>query len=123
MLLSIYCAERLASGWCIIYSKRSLISINISSHRMLFHLFPAFKKIMVNITESQFEEMFQPIFDEEDSWVKDELKPDCDARRVWTMIEGDDSHDYIIPGIHLVNKLYYIETITPWDRDDYTVHC
>jgi hypothetical protein len=77
----------------------------------------------MNINEYQFEALFQPIFDENQTWAKEDLPANHDINRMWTMIEGDNEHTFIIPGVHRVNSMYYIETITPWDRDDYTVYC
>jgi hypothetical protein len=39
------------------------------------------------------------------------------AKRIWTMIDGDDGM-YLIAGYHLVNRIYYIVTMEEWTDED-----
>ena len=38
---------------------------------------------------------------------------DTEPKRVWTLVEGDDSNLYITSGYHLVNRLNYFITKNP----------
>ena len=44
---------------------------------------------------------------------------DTEPRRVWTLVEGDDSNLYIVAGYHLVNRLNYFITKEPLEGDGY----
>ena len=35
-------------------------------------------------------------------------------KKVWTIIEGDDNAQYIIPGFHLVNRMGFLVTEKQW---------
>ena len=39
-------------------------------------------------------------------------------RHVWTVIDGEGSKLYAVAGWHYVNRLGYIITELPWERDD-----
>ena len=43
-----------------------------------------------------------------------------DIKSVWTYIQGDDGV-YIIPNYHLVNRIGYFITSTPWENEDVSV--
>lgn len=36
------------------------------------------------------------------------------AKRVWTMIDGNDGM-YLFAGYHLVNRIYYVITVEEWE--------
>ena len=40
---------------------------------------------------------------------------DEDARRVWTLVDGDDGNLYIVDGYHLVNRVNYFITELPFE--------
>ena len=42
---------------------------------------------------------------------------DTDPKRVWTLVEGDDSNLYITSGYHLVNRLNYFITKNPCELE------
>jgi hypothetical protein len=39
---------------------------------------------------------------------------------IWTILTGDDNLDYIVAGIHMVNRMSYLQTIKPWRTGDET---
>lgn len=43
-----------------------------------------------------------------------------DPRKIWTIVDGDDS-TYIINGYHLVNRINYIITEVPFEGDHLAV--
>lgn len=44
-----------------------------------------------------------------------------DEKFVWTCIDGDDGM-YFVPGVHLVNRIYYLITNEPWqDFEEYLI--
>lgn len=75
------------------------------------------------LTEDEFAAKYDPqqkqpdldLFDFED--VKD-----LPAERVWTIVEsgGWPDHWYALPGFHIVNKLGYVTSETPWTDDGET---
>jgi len=42
---------------------------------------------------------------------------DTEPKRVWTLVEGDDSNLYITSGYHLVNRLNYFITKNPCELE------
>lgn len=75
------------------------------------------------MSEAEFTEKFNPqtkdgmgeLFDIEDV-------VNLPKRNVWTIVEGDDEMDenwYALPGFHIVNKVGYVTSETPWDDGVY----
>lgn len=68
---------------------------------------------------------FQPIMAEEDEYSlrlyhwggedAEELSI-TDPDKIWTLVDADGKL-YIIPGYHYVNRMDYIVTKIPWDKD------
>src|SRR5262249_3344497 len=40
-----------------------------------------------------------------------------DYRTVWTLVDGDDGHQYIVSGFHIVNRLGYLISTVPVTSD------
>lgn len=77
------------------------------------------------ITEEQWEEQFIPLVNpfNDHGWNSTlfetygydlyivSKEPD---NRVWTWVDGDDDHTYIVSGMHIVNRIGYFITDKPW---------
>jgi len=42
-------------------------------------------------------------------------------RQIWTLVNGDDGNDYVIPGYHYVNRIGYFLTENEWENEDVEV--
>jgi hypothetical protein len=40
-----------------------------------------------------------------------------DPRTIWTLVDGDDSNQYVISGYHLVNRIGYLISTIPFPED------
>jgi hypothetical protein len=38
-------------------------------------------------------------------------------KHLWTVIEGDDGELYYSAGFHIVNRLYFVISKTPWKKE------
>jgi hypothetical protein len=83
------------------------------------------RKTLIALTEDQFIDRFKPEHDAEGTvYVQRELPKDrlaiLDAqagRRLWTMVEAEDSM-YLVQGSHYVNRLYYVICEVPYEKDE-----
>jgi len=88
------------------YTKIKMAEINEVTHKL---------------TWEEWEEKFEPILEDEGSDYRrfETFPPDldevlsADPKCVWTVLEGDDGSEYICPGYHLVNRMYYLITKKP----------
>lgn len=37
-------------------------------------------------------------------------------RHLWSVLEGDSGKWYIVPGLHIINREFYIITENPWEE-------
>ena len=40
-----------------------------------------------------------------------------DPRTIWTLVDGDDSNQYVLSGYHLVNRIGYLISTIPFPED------
>lgn len=74
------------------------------------------------LTEDEFETRYDPWnAPGGDSlvWEYEETKR-LPIRHVWTVIEVDGVH-FVIPGYHVVNRLWYYVTAVPWEHENIEV--
>lgn len=69
------------------------------------------------ITEDEFEEKYQPVWNDDEA-MTDDPPAGVDTNHVWTIVEGELDYQYAIPGIHVVNRVGYIQTKKPWETGD-----
>lgn len=43
-----------------------------------------------------------------------------DPHFVWSAVDGDDGNIYVVPGFCVVNLIYYVITLVPWEDKDLT---
>lgn len=82
----------------------------------------------ISLSEDQFLDTYQPILAESGDLLEFDDVKDFDAKFVWTIVEGEDEHEcedgefransYALPGFHIVNKLGYVRSYTPWPHDN-----
>ena len=39
-------------------------------------------------------------------------------KRIWTAVDGDDGHVWIVAGCHYVNRIYYLVTKEEWESEN-----
>jgi hypothetical protein len=78
------------------------------------------------LTEDEFDEEFGGTLDSPDGeTVWDEVPPQGEwaDNQIWTVIEEDGSRDqYLIPGVHRVNRVGYVVSVEPWQDENIEVH-
>jgi hypothetical protein len=75
----------------------------------------------IYLGEEVFEEIFQliPGPDGDASWQDHEIhEAGIPDGRCWTIIEGDDSGLYVVPGWHYINKFGMAVSTVSWDPSD-----
>lgn len=82
----------------------------------------------ISLSEDQFLDTYQPIVAESGDLLEFDDVKDLDAMFVWTIVEGEDEYEcedgefrtnsYAVPGFHIVNKLGYVRSDTPWPHDN-----
>lgn len=78
----------------------------------------------MELTEQQFDERFAPQTAPSGDLYEYQQVQHLPAERVWTIVEGDDGNLYASPGFHVVNRLGYVTSDTPWTADiDAAVWC
>jgi len=80
----------------------------------------------IKLTYSQWLENYIPEMEEEDV-IKDysQLLPENPKQDnyIWTEISGEDETTWILPGVHIVNKVGIYYTEVPWDTENMEVNC
>jgi hypothetical protein len=87
---------------------------------------------MREITEDEFDDEFEfiknPIVDDGETYMFETTGPELDfvkaqpINTVWTRVDGDDTDRiYIMSGFHVVNRIGYYITTTPWTEE--TLFC
>jgi len=72
-------------------------------------------------TDHEFDDLFNPLERESDGEIVRDFADvkDEDARRVWTIVDGEGGGMYALPGFHVVNRVGYVLTEKPWtDEND-----
>lgn len=82
----------------------------------------------ISLSEEQFHDTFNPILAESGDLLEFDDVKDLQPEHVWTIVDGDEEHEcedgefransYALPGFHIVNKLGYIRSDTPWPHDN-----
>jgi hypothetical protein len=77
---------------------------------------------MPALTEDEFDLRFNYVPNPEDeSFFWEQVPDDVAEERVWTAVDGDDDHSYLIPGFHIVNRFAYVVSQRPWTSEDVEV--
>ena len=71
---------------------------------------------MTTLTETEWDKRFTQITPTEGVVDDPAGLPDI-VRQCWTLVEAN-GHEYMIPGIHIVNKIGYLATEELWIDDD-----
>lgn len=79
------------------------------------------------MTYEQWEATFRPIVQDPkqgEGWSSYEVdyfhvygaarRGGAGLEQLWTMVEGDDDRWYLLPGVHLVNRIGHCITEVPW---------
>jgi hypothetical protein len=101
---------------------KKLLELQVSDYRHLSH---AEKDILIAHFETEYDkwvEKYQPVMDEDGAGfipVEDfeRVKQLHAERKLWTRIDGEGAL-YLSNGIHLVNRLDYIETHVPYEEGE-----
>lgn len=88
---------------------------------------------MTEMTEDKWIETFKPLPNPVDNGCGYDFGQGCtlvetysphteyldtiEANRIWTVVEGDEGHQYIMSGKSFVNRIGYIVTENPWEED------
>jgi hypothetical protein len=70
------------------------------------------------LTETEFHDRFAPMKLDSGDLLDFRHVNDLPAENVWTIVEAEDdtgrNHWMALPGFHIVNKLGYVTSMTPW---------
>lgn len=61
-----------------------------------------------------FARRYDPVDLPDGTIMQDEVPPDVTDRHIWTVVEGDNNKNYVVPGRHYVNRLGYVVCTVPW---------
>lgn len=86
------------------------------------------------LTYDQWFEQYKPqlnhIMPSEDNYIYETYSDELnyilklkDTKNIWTLIESDYNDQWIIPGIHIVNRMGYFVTENPWENENIEIDC
>lgn len=80
---------------------------------------------IVTMTEDEFDQQYETIQGPEGSdWIDttdyDWITQFPENQR-WTVVDGDDGGQYIVPGVRYVNRVAYLVTKEAWSNEDIEV--
>lgn len=80
----------------------------------------------MTMTYNEWKEKYNPVVDECDNpWVYETYGPDLEIVKlipenyVWTLI-SDGENEFLLAGMHLVNRMLYVVTNRCWERNGLT---
>lgn len=71
------------------------------------------------VFNNEFEAYDGFLFDPTDVDFRTALK--TNIKKIWTLIDGEDETQWIIPGYHVVNRVGYFITENAWENEDVEV--
>jgi hypothetical protein len=87
---------------------------------------PVFRDGVPYLTDTEFEDQFDPWMsdDPRDGTIQqiewdelEELKYYVTDKQIWTAVETDNENLYLLPGIHHVNRQFFVITNKSWNLE------